>query len=84
MRKGWILLDKILTIEDLLSQLREPKNKHLNPFEELLPEARKLLGLDSELDAISLEALLIQAIIYCESNNTSIYGINTVRGKYGI
>jgi len=65
MKKGWILLDKILTIEDLLSQLREPKNKHLNPFEELLPEARKLLGLDSELDAISLEALLIQAIIYC-------------------
>ena len=58
-------MDKILTIEDLLSQLREPKNKHLNPFEELLPEARKLLGLDSELDAISLEALLIQAIIYC-------------------
>lgn len=58
-------MNEILTVKELLDQLREPENKRSNPFVELLPKAQELLGLGSKLDTISLEALLIQAIIYC-------------------
>ncbi len=62
-------MDEILTVKELLDQLREPKKKHSNPFVELLPKAQELLELGSKLDTISLEALLIQAIIYCVFDN---------------
>jgi len=61
-------LDEVLTVKELLDRLRKPEEKHSNPFVELLPKAQKLLGLN-KLDTISLEALLIQAIIYCVFHN---------------
>lgn len=58
-------MEKISPIGNLLSNLREPKSENKKHFEDYLPEAQKLFGLEHELDVFSLDALLIQAIIYC-------------------
>lgn len=63
--RGESFLSDIETIDELLVQFREPKGKYKESFTEILPKAQELFGLKNELDIISLDALLIQAIIYC-------------------
>lgn len=51
-------------IGSLLSQLREFNMENKEVVDNLLREAQKLFGLGDELDIISLDAFLIQAIMY--------------------
>lgn len=76
---------EILTVQDLLVQLRQPKMKGKRLFSDFLPEAWRLLNLKGDPDLVSFEALLISAIIHCigisEYEIGKIDGINQETAK---
>lgn len=56
---------EIDSIEELLKQLRQPTAMGKQTFEDFIPDAMKIMHLENELDSVTFDALLIQAIIYC-------------------
>lgn len=57
------MAEKTGAVRALLDQLREPKMDNKRLFVDFLPEAWKVLGLKGEPDLVSLEALLIAAVV---------------------